>query len=127
MFSVLPLYMAAVLMVWYIQCLAIIYGSCAGGVVYYFTIIYGSCTDVMVYEFNIIYDSCTDSVVYNFTIIYGSCTDGVVYLVFCIYDRYEILLYKLKYVLLLLPLYHQCKVVIKNRSSCLHLNFDIEF
>jgi hypothetical protein len=49
---ILPLYMAAVLMVCYIWC------------------------------FTIWYDSCTDGVVYDFTIIYGSCTDGVVYLLF---------------------------------------------
>jgi hypothetical protein len=33
-YIILPLYMAAVLMVWYIYCLAIIYGSCTDGVVY---------------------------------------------------------------------------------------------
>ena len=60
--------MADVLMVWYIQWFAIIYGSCADGVVYDFTIIYGSCTDGMVYDFTITYDSCTDSVVYEFTL-----------------------------------------------------------
>jgi hypothetical protein len=30
--------------------------------------------------------------IYFFTIIYGSSTDGLVYLVFCIYDKYEIML-----------------------------------
>ena len=37
-------------------------------------------------------------VYYDCTIRYDSCTDGVVYLVFCIYDKYEILLYSLEYV-----------------------------
>ena len=51
--------------------------------------------------------------VYDFTIRYGSCTDGVVYLVCCIYDKYEILLYSLEYVLLLVPIHQQCKQVMK--------------
>jgi hypothetical protein len=36
-------------MVWYIQCLSIIYGSCTDGMVYDFTIIYGSCNDGVIY------------------------------------------------------------------------------
>ena len=70
------------------------------------------------YDFTIKYCSCTDGLVYyDFTIIYGSCTDGVVYLVFCIYDKYEILLNSLEDFLLLVPLHHQGKQVMKNRSS----------
>ena len=57
--------MAAVLMIWYIQCFYIRYGSCTDGVVQLiFPIRYGSCTDGMVYDFTIIYDSCTDDMVY---------------------------------------------------------------
>ena len=52
-FSILPLYMAAVLMVWYIYCFTIRYGSCTDGMVYEFTITYGSCTDGVVYDFTI--------------------------------------------------------------------------
>ena len=81
-YMILPLDNAAVLMVWYIWCFPIRYGSCTGGVVYDFTIIYGSCTDGVVYDFTIRYGSCTGGVVYDFTIRDGSCTDGVVYLVF---------------------------------------------
>ena len=35
---------------------------------------------------------------YGYTIRHGSCTDGLVYLVFCINDRYKLLLFSLVYV-----------------------------
>jgi hypothetical protein len=78
---------------------------------FFITYLYCWCTDgVVYYDFTTIYGSCTNGVVYyDFTIRYDSCTDGVVYLVCCIYDKYEILLYSLEYVLLLVPIYQQYK------------------
>ena len=81
-FTIIPLDMAAVLMVWYI---------------------------------------------YLFTIIYGSCTDGLVYLVFCIYDRYELLLCSLVYFVVVYNITSSVQIGDQKQVKflILTLNFDI--
>jgi hypothetical protein len=55
-------------------------------------------------------------------------TDGLVYLLFCIYDRYEILLCSLVYFFVVNSNTSSVQICYKNRSSCLQVfNFELEF